>query len=67
MKTYYIQTDSFQVEIKAPRLNAAIQKAFGSKANNLKALTRYFAPFVSDGAWCFIDEDGSRVVEIGSR
>lgn len=69
MKTYYIRTDSGSAEIEAKNLNAAIKEHFEKRppsVTNLRSLKTKFKTYVADGAWCFIEVDGERVVSIGS-
>ena len=72
MNNYTISTDSFlATEFEAPTLNAAIESVFrgafagAEPVNNEQSLRRAFAPFIADGAWCWIEENGLRVVSIG--
>lgn len=73
LKTYSIRTDSGSAEIKAKNLNAAIKEHFDGHGGghlqggtNLRSLKTKFKKYVADGAWCFIEVDGERVVSIGS-
>ena len=69
MKTYHISTDSFAQEIEAKNLNEAIKEAFSTEikgVTHLRSLKAKFKKCLADGAWCFIDENGERVVELGS-
>ena len=65
MKTYHISTDSFAQEIEAKNLNEAIKEAFKG-VTHLRSLKAKLKKYLADGAWCFIDENGERVVELGS-
>lgn len=71
MKTYYIQTDAGSGEVEAKNLNAAIADYFETETpkgvKNLRELKTRMKKYVADGAWCFIDENDERVVEIGSN
>lgn len=69
MKNYYVKTDAFAEEVAAPTLDAAIADAFDGEiagVTNLRTLKTRFRPYVEDGGWCWIEEDGVRVVEIGN-
>jgi len=70
MKSYYIQTDAGSGEVEAKSLNAAIADYFATETpkgvKNLRELKARMKKYVADGAWCFIDENDERVVEIGS-
>ena len=69
MKTFTIRTDAFQTTIEAKTLNAAIAEAFDGEikgVTNLRSLKAKFKKYAADGGWCFIAENGKRVVEIGS-
>jgi hypothetical protein len=61
MKTFSIRTDSDSGTLEASDLTEAIREYFG--ATSVRSLREYFARI--DGAWCRIDCDGERVVEIG--
>ncbi len=69
MKTYTVRTDSFLMDdFQADNLDAAIEEAFEGEIAGIKdteSLERKFARYVADGGWCWIDEDGERVFEIG--
>ena len=71
MKTYYFQTDAGAGEVEAKNLNAAIAEYFEAETpkgvKNLRELKARMKKYVADGAWCFIDENDERVVEIGSN
>ena len=69
MKSYHIHTDAFTSDLEAKNLNAAISEAFDGEikgVTNLRSLRSQFKKYAADGGWCFIDENGKRVVEIGS-
>ena len=69
MPTYVIKTDGFEYECKAESLDAAIAEAFDGeglgKIVDEASLEKKFAKYVDEGGWCWIEEDGERVLEIG--
>lgn len=67
-KNYVIETDAFGYETDAESLDEAIEEAFAGEIKgitNVESLERIFAKYVTDGGWCFVEENGERVVEIG--
>jgi len=67
---YVIRTDGFLWEDTAETLDEAITNAFDGeglgKIIDRASLEAKFAKYISDGGWCWIEEDGVRVLEIGS-
>jgi len=63
---YVIRTDGFLWENTAETLDEAITNAFDGKIIDRASLEAKFAKYISDGGWCWIEEDGVRVLEIGS-
>lgn len=65
---YVVETDGFGWEDVAENLDQAIEIAFDGeglgKITDRKSLEAKFAKYVADGGWCWIEEDGVRVVEI---
>lgn len=66
---YVVSTDGFSSDrFVADDLDEAIGEAFSGEGlgiKNLPSLESKFPKYVEDGAWCWIEEDGERVVEIG--
>jgi hypothetical protein len=55
-------------EIIADDLDDAIREAFYGEIKGVTgrdSLERKFEKYVADGGWCWIEEDGVRVLEIG--
>jgi len=69
LNSYTVTTDAFQAEVEAENLNDAIEEAFDGeglgKITDLGSLMAKFQKYVADGGWCWIEENGNRVVEIG--
>jgi hypothetical protein len=64
---YHIHTDAFSYDCWAESLDDAIEEAFSDEldaATDEDSLREEFEQFVADGGWCWIEEDGERVVEI---
>ena len=70
MNSYTVTTDGFQYETEADTLDAAIAEAFEGeglcKIVDRDSLDQKFAKYVADGGWCWIEENGIRVIEIGA-
>jgi hypothetical protein len=67
-QTYRISTDADSGDVLAPSLAAAIRRYFGGRnlqVRDVRSLHRYMAAYTPDGAWCRIERDGERLVEIG--
>lgn len=70
MTTYTVRTDGFLCDdFEADNINEAIAEAFAGeglgKIVDEASLYAKFEKYVADGGWCWIEEDGVRVVEIG--
>ncbi len=67
--TYVVKTDGFEVEIDATSIDEAIEEAFEGeglgKITDQPSLEQKFAKYVADGGWCWIEENGERVLTIG--
>jgi hypothetical protein len=67
MTNYTICTDAFEVEVEADSLDIAINEAFRGEllgVTDEDSLREEFAELKEDGGWCWIEEDGERVLEI---
>ena len=66
MSTYTIRTDADLYDaVDASSIDDAVDQA--TEFSDLSALERHINRHVADGAWCWIECDGERVVEIGSE
>lgn len=68
MANYTIKTDDFECDdIEAENIDDAIDQCdFGATVNDADALRRLFErKYVADGGWCWIEQDGEKVFEVG--
>jgi len=68
-RTYTVRTDSFCYDdFAAETLDAAVTEAFAGEiagVTSVATLERKFEKYLDDGGWCWVEEDGRRVLEIG--
>lgn len=69
MSLYTVRTDAFMIDdFEAESLDAAVAEAFAGEIGGVKdvaSLRKKFAKYEADGGWCWVEEDGERVLEIG--
>ena len=70
MAKYTVRTDGFLCDdFECDSLDEAIAYAFDGeglgKITDEESLRRKFQKYVADGGWCWVEEDGECVIEIG--